>query len=112
MGNVADSEIRLSLDYPDSDPEETFDREEPDYDEVRSEPEEADDYQVPNNLVRDHHLANMLRAGMRLGQGTEEEEEEEEENEEEINRWDHAATSRDRPFCLFLSFPFPAFLSF
>jgi len=79
-------------DYPDSDPEDTFDREEPDYDQCgfTNDAVDEDEYASPIGPGRDDYLTDMLRIGMRLRSkyGDDEEEEEENADDDEVDRED------------------------
>lgn len=55
-------------DYPDSDPEDAFDREEPDYNECGFDAEDDDDEEPPLISAGDAHLAELLRERMKLAQ--------------------------------------------
>ena len=78
----------MVADYPDSDPEETFDREEPDYDQCGFLNDEDDkNGDSPIGAHRDNYLADMLRSSMKLRKSGDDDEEDD-VDEEEANRWD------------------------
>lgn len=80
-------------DYPDTDPEDNFDREEEDYDQcgfVRDAVDE-DEYVTPAVPGRDDYLSDMLRVGMRLRNEYDEDDNDEgddEEDREDVDSWD------------------------
>ena len=94
----------LGADYPDSDPEDTFDREEPDYDQCGfihdAAADDADD-ESPSGAPGDEgHLADILRTTMKLK--GEDGEEGDDEDEDEVNRWDIGSESM-RVLCVDIS---------
>jgi len=77
-------------DYPDSDPEDTFDREEPDYDQCGfvHDAKDEDEYSSPVSPRRDDYLSDMLKIGMRLRNRYGEDEDDEGDDEEEEDQED------------------------
>jgi len=91
-------------DYPDSDPEDAFDREEPDYDQCGfiHDAVEEDEYAPPIGSDRDDYLSDMLRVGMRLrneyGEDDDEEDGDDEDDREDVDQWDVANTKESRAY--------------
>lgn len=90
-------------DYPDTDPEDTFDREEEDYDQcgiVRDAVDEVENV-TPAVPGRDDYISDMLRVGMRLRNEDDEDDNDEgddEEDHEDVDSWDVGNPKESRAY--------------